>query len=60
MEEKKVRSTSVYVKLSPEEREFFKELAHERGHKISTYLRHMIYKAMESEGIDVSAFKERN
>ena len=47
MEEKKVRSTSVYIKLSPDEREFFKELAHERGHKISTYLRYMIYKAME-------------
>ena len=39
MEEKKVRSTSVYIKLSPNEREFFKELAHERGHKISTFFK---------------------
>jgi antitoxin component of RelBE/YafQ-DinJ toxin-antitoxin module len=51
METKSRRETSVYIKVSKEEREEFKRLAEETGLTISSYLRMMIYSALKEKGI---------
>ena len=50
MEPKSRRETSVYIKVSKEEREEFKRLAEETGLTISSYLRMMIYSALKEKG----------
>ena len=50
METKSRRETSVYIKVSKEEREEFKRLAEETGLTISSYLRMMIYSALKEKG----------
>ena len=54
METKSRRETSVYIKVSKEEREKFKKLAEENGLTISSYLRMMIYSALKEKGISSS------
>ena len=49
--------TSCYIRYTVEEREELKKIAAERGYLLTTFLRHMIEKGMESEGI---AFKKEN
>jgi predicted DNA binding CopG/RHH family protein len=49
--------TSVYVRYTKSEREELKKIAAERGYLLTTFLRHMIEKGMEAEGI---AFKKEN
>ncbi len=51
METKSRRETSVYIKVSKEEREEFKKLAEETGLTISSYLRMMIYSALKERGV---------
>jgi hypothetical protein len=43
--------TSVYIRYLREEREELKKMAAERGYLLTTFLRHMIEKGMEAEGI---------
>ena len=49
--------TSVYVRYTKEDREKLKKIAAERGYLLTTFLRHMIEKGLEAEGI---AFKKEN
>ena len=49
--------TSVYVRYTKDQREELKKIAAERGYLLTTFLRHMIEKGMETEGI---AFKKEN
>ena len=49
--------TSCYIRYTVKEREELKKIAAEHGYLLTTFLRHMIEKGMEAEGI---AFKERN
>ena len=51
METKSRRETSVYIKVSKEEREEFKRLAEETGLTISSYLRMMIYSALKEREV---------
>ena len=51
METKSRRETSVYIKVSKEEREEFKRLAEETGLTISSYLRMRIYSALKEKGV---------
>ena len=43
--------TSCYIRYTVEEREELKKIAAERGYLLTTFLRHMIEKGMEAEGI---------
>ena len=49
--------TSCYIRYTVEEREELKKIAAERGYLLTTFLRHMIEKGMEAEGI---TFKKEN
>ena len=51
METKSRRETSVYIKVSKEEREEFKRLAEETGLTISSYLRHMILTTLKEKEV---------
>ena len=49
--------TSVYVRYTKDQREELKKIAAEKGYLLTTFLRHMIEKGMEAEGI---TFKKEN
>ena len=49
--------TSVYIRVTKNDREELKKIASEHGYLLTTFLRHMIEKGMEAEGI---AFKKEN
>ena len=52
MENKKSRrDTSVYIRVTPEQKEEFTRLAEEQGHTLSSYLRHMILTALKEREV---------
>ena len=52
IEMEKKNYTSCYIRYTVEEREELKKIAAERGYLLTTFLRHMIEKGMEAEGIE--------
>lgn len=52
MENKKSRrDTSVYIRVTPNQKEEFTKLAEEQGHTLSSYLRYIILEALKEREV---------
>ena len=52
MENKKSRrDTSVYIRVTPNQKEEFTRLAEEQGHTLSSYLRHIILETLKEREV---------
>ena len=45
------RDTSVYIRVTPSQKEEFTRLAEEQGHTLSGYLRHIILEALKEREV---------